>query len=146
MPKYLVTSYSYSGQPTYIGLFNKIYYVSCSPLLLWCLELLPSHTYTHRCTGIPHSHNISGSHRHCILLCLETSDSECVLTGTANALWSWASYHKNWRPIVGEDILSWWTVNPICYGHWGLRGNTDSLLVLYTRENESWCLSLVYLV
>ena len=39
-----------------------------------------SHTNSHRCTCIPHSHNISGSHSHCILLYLGASDSECVLT------------------------------------------------------------------
>ena len=81
-----------------------------------------SHTNSHRCTGSSHSHNISGSHSHCIQLHLGTSDSECVLTWTASALWSWASCHRNWRSIVREDVLSWWTVNPICYGHWGLEG------------------------
>ena len=101
-----------------------------SPFFLWCLQylkLLPSHTYTHRCTCIPHSHNISGSRRYCILLHLGASGSECVLTGTANALWSWASYHRNWRSsTIREDVLSWWTVNPICDVHWRLRGSNDS--------------------
>ena len=125
MPKYLVTIAIVTQHNLQTDPFNKIYYVSCSLLLLWCLELLPSHTNSHRCTGIPHSHNIAGSHRHCILLDLGASDSECMLTWTATALWSWVSWHRNWRPIVREDVLSWWAVNPICYGHWRLRRNTD---------------------
>ena len=91
--------------------------MQCNLLLLQCL-----HTNSHRCTRSSHSYNISGSHRHCILLYLGASDSECMLTWTATALWSWASWHRNWRAIIGEDILSWWAINPRCYCHWGLRG------------------------
>ena len=130
VPKYLVTSY-YSHKRNLRGPALTQF---SSPLFLWCLqylELLPSHTYTHRCTCIPHSHNISGSHRHCILLYLGASDSECVLTGTASALWSGASCHRNWRSSsIGEDVLSWWAVNPICYGHWRLRGSNDATSIM----------------
>ena len=85
-------------------------------------KLLVSPTNSPRSACITHSYYIFGSHRHIVLLHWGANFSESVLTWAAIAVWSWASGHRYWRSsTIGEDVLSWWTVNPICYGHWGLR-------------------------
>ena len=85
-------------------------------------KLLVSPTNSPRSACITHSYYIFGNHRHIVQLHWGTIFSESVLTWAAIALWSRASWHSNWRSsTIGEDVLSWWTVNPICYGHWGLR-------------------------
>ena len=95
------------------------------------IHAVASHTNSDRCTGIPNSDNISGSHRHCILLHMMARGSECVLTWTACArMWSWVSWHRNWRPSsIGEDVMSWWILNAVCYHSWGLKGRKSKAYI-----------------
>ena len=93
-------------------------------------KLLVSPTNSPRSACITHSYYIFGSHRHIVQLHWGDNFSESVLTWAAIAVWSWASWHRYWRSsTIGEDVLSWWTVNPICYGHWGLRERERTLLL-----------------
>ena len=118
---------TFIGQPHNLGVFY----------LLWYLKCLASHTDSHGCTCSPYSHNISPSHRHCILLHLGASDSECVLTWTVSTLWSWASWHIKLKRLrsssIEEYVFCWWTINSLCYGHSGLRGSNDATAIMKYR-------------